>query len=141
MNADFIGDLTTTIRTVMVSRKRVLQVFGGVIAAAVPARLPQSAEAGKHRKPPLVFVSATVTDIAATTSNAFTYSIVASYGYPSYSFDLKGKRIIDPTISSDVAAATLRGFIATEVKANVLSDMQDSYGVTVPLDRIAVTLL
>jgi hypothetical protein len=49
MGEHFYDDLTNAFRTVTVSRKRVLQLLGAAVAVAVPARLPQSADARRRR--------------------------------------------------------------------------------------------
>src|SRR5215207_1780587 len=74
MGDQFIGDLTKGFRNVSVSRKRALQIIGGAIAVAAPARIAPSAEAGKHSKPPLAVASVVVVDIAPTTVTSFTFA-------------------------------------------------------------------
>ena len=63
MSGQFVSDVTKAFRSVTVSRKRALQLIAGAMAVAVPSRVPQTVEAGKHRKPPLAFVAATVSDV------------------------------------------------------------------------------
>jgi hypothetical protein len=48
MGGHFLGNLTHAFRTVAVSRKRTLQLLRGALAVAVPARLPEAAEAGRR---------------------------------------------------------------------------------------------
>ena len=72
MSEPFPGELSKVFKNVTVSRKRALQVLGGVIAVAVPARVPRSAEAGKNSKPPLAVASAVLVDVLTTPGGTFT---------------------------------------------------------------------
>ena len=139
MSARFIGDLTNAVRNVTLSRKRALQVIGGVMAVAAPARLPQSAEAGKHHKPPLVFVAVAVTEIYPPSSFEFILHMSVGVAYPS--IDFRDFYTIQRTLSSNLTPDKLHAAIAAEVMDYVAGDLQGNSGITVPADRIAVTLL
>src|SRR4051812_1882968 len=74
MSQHFTGDLAKGFRNITVSRKRALQLIGGAIAVAAPARIAPSAEAGKHSKPPLAVASVVVVDIIPTTASTFAFA-------------------------------------------------------------------
>ena len=86
MSDPFIGDLTKAFGNVTVSRKRALQFIAGAMAVAVPARIPQAAEAGKHRKPPLAFVGATVTGVTAPDAFGLNWLLSESLIHPDSGF-------------------------------------------------------
>ena len=73
MGDQFTGNLTNAFRTVTVSSKRALQLIGGAMAVAAPARIAPSAEAGKQRKPPLAVASAVLVDIQPSSSDSLTW--------------------------------------------------------------------
>jgi len=139
MSEKLISDMTNAFRNVTVSRKAALQLFGGVMAVAVPARLPQAAGAGKHHKPPLVFVAVTVTEIYPPSSFEFILHMSVGVAYPS--IDFRDSYTIQRTMGSNLMPDKLRAAIAADVMDYVAGDLQGNSGITVPADRIAVTLL
>src|SRR5215212_8722028 len=63
MGEPVFDNLINAVRNVTLSRKRALQVIGGAIAVAMPARIAPSAEAGKHSKPPLAVASVVLVNV------------------------------------------------------------------------------
>jgi len=138
MGEHFFGDLTNAFRNVTLSRKRALQLIGGVMAVAVPVRLPQAAEAGKNRKPPEAFVVATLSDPFAPDETAFGFTAQASVVHPA----TKTTAEFAPSIFADSKASAdqMRKQLASGLKDTAVGVLA-SNGVIVSGDRIAVTLL
>ena len=135
----FFSDLTTAIRSVSISRKRALQLIGGAMAVAMPARLPQAAEAGKHHKPPLAFVGATVTDVTPISPLDFRWRLSVAATHPA-----SNKTLDIPNLDIDVVST----WTGDKVRAKIVAELKqqaalgfDLSGDTVPEDRIAVTLI
>jgi len=136
MGEHFIGDLTNAFRNVRVSRKRALQVIGGAIAVAVPSQVPPAAEAGKHRKP-LAFVAATMT-INAAFPTAFRWQISGAEAHPDSNFATTFGTNHD--VASNLTTDKVRADIVARLKI-LAEGVLKNQGLTVPADRIAVTLL
>ena len=85
MGEQFFGDLTNPFRNVTVSRKRALQLIGGVIPVAAHSRIAQADEAGKRHKPPLAFMAATAT-INAARATEFTWEIGGAAAHPASNY-------------------------------------------------------
>jgi hypothetical protein len=137
MSDPFIGNQTKTVRTITVSRKRALQILAGALAVAVPARLPQAAEAGKHRKP-LAFVGATVTGIIPTSPTEFSWQISAAMAHPASNY--KNQLGLGLGAPSTLTPDKVRAQIVEALKDKLAANLQAN-GHPVPKDRIAVTLL
>src|SRR5829696_387191 len=89
MGDQFTGNLTSAFRNVTVSRKRALELIGGALAVAAPAavsQVPQSAEAGKHRKPPEAFVAVVVTGVTAPDAFGLNWLLSESLTHPDSDF-------------------------------------------------------
>jgi hypothetical protein len=138
MGDQFIGDLSKALRNVAVSRKRALQLMAGVIAVAAPAWLPRSAEAGKHRKPPLAFVAATVNQIMVNSPTAITWQITGVVAHPDSSYTTSF--LMNRGVAADLPSDKVRADIVAGLKTYVASLLQNRQP-SVPEDRIAVTLL
>jgi hypothetical protein len=141
MGEHVIGDLSTGVKTIRVSRKRALQLMGGALAVAAPAaasQVPQAAEAGKQRKPPEAFAVATLSDPSANDETTFRFEVQGAAVHPASKtrVEFAGSIFPDATASAD----QMRKQIANGVKAVAISEFGAS-GVTVSADRIAVTLL
>ena len=137
MGEQFIGDLTKAFKNVTVSRKRALQIIGGVIAVAVPSRVPPAAEARKRRKPPLAFVAATVT-INDAFPTAFRWQISGAVAHPDSNFATTFGTNHD--VASNLTTDKVRAEIVARLKV-LAEGLLKNQGQTVPKDRIAVTLL
>ena len=139
MGDEIIGNLTKAFRTVTVSRKRALQLIGGVIAVAVPSRLPQTAEAGKRSKPPLAVASAVLVDISPTPLTTVTYALKGAVVHKE-----SGKQFSLQTPSGSVTATATgdraRKEVLSLVRFRAVETLRSQLGLEVPEDRIAVTL-
>ena len=135
MGDHVMGNLTTALRTVTVSRKRALQLIGGALAVAVPARLPRSADAGTK---PLVFVTATVGGITASSPTNFTWQVTGAMAHPGSNFKLTfNLGIGQPSkLTGDKARAAMVALLK-----NYAAGTLEGNGQIVPKDRIAVTLI
>jgi hypothetical protein len=140
MHADFLGDLTRTIRTVAVSRKQALQLIGGLMAVAVPARLPQAAEAGKHAKPPLAFVQATMMRVTPNDPFTFSWELNAAVTHPDFDTQL-GMADVFIEVPSTLTGDKLRAKIVAELKHHAAFSLAFTFDQDVPEDRIVVTLI
>ena len=138
MGDQFIGDLTKGFRNVSVSRKRALQLIGGAIAVAVPARIAPSAEAGKHSKPPLAVASVVLVDIQPSTSGTFTWLIKGAVVHKE-----SGDQARLDTSAGIIAAATTdqtRKKLVSAVRSRAAAALK-GVGQIVPEECIAMTLL
>jgi hypothetical protein len=140
MGEHFFPDLSNAFRTVSVSRKQALQLLGGAIAVAVPSRVPPAADARTHPKPPLAFVAGALVDgglgVAGTPGTfvwAFRGAIETEFGS-----QLK----LDTTVELSAAATTdqVRKHAVAALRTKA-ADTLAARNITVPEDRIAVTLL
>jgi hypothetical protein len=138
MGEPVFGNLINAVRNVTLSRKRALQVIGGAMAVAVPTRLPQVAEAGKHRKLPLAFVAVAVTDVTALDAFGFQWHVSGSLVHPDSGFT----KVITALIgtASNLTPDKQRAAIIANRRDTAVTDLE-SAGFPVPPDRIAVTLL
>ena len=138
MDDQFIGNLTKGFRNVTVSRKRALQLIGGAIAVAAPARVPHVAEAGTHAKP-LAVVAATVVDIAPSSGGTFLWSFQGAVVHTESGAQtrLQSSVGIVATVTTDQA----RTKIVKVLPERAETALENGLGLTVPRDRIAVTLL
>jgi hypothetical protein len=141
MGEHVIGDLSTGVKTIRVSRKRALQLMGGALAVAAPAaasQVPQAAEAGKQRKPPEAFAVATLSDPIAADETTFGFSFQLSVVHPATKTtgETTGSVFADANASAD----QLRKQLADSLKGTAALVLSQS-GVSVSRDRIAVTLL
>jgi hypothetical protein len=132
MGEHFFGDLTKSLRNVSVSRKRALQVIGGALAVAAPARLPQAAEAGTRKE---AFVAATVVNILDVDATTFKWQLNGAWAHPDFDTSLNF------TANYDFAANAPADKVRAELVANLKRDFGALSGHDVPRDRIAVTLL
>jgi len=133
-----MGNLTNAVKTVSVSRKRALQLIGGAMAAAVPARLPQATEAGKHRQPPLVFVSVTLSVNGTSDGTRFDYGVTGLAAHPT-----AGKfGGISETINlaANLPPDKVRAAIVATLKSSAVL-LLGQQGEDVPENRVSVTLL
>ena len=137
MGDQFFGDLTNAFRNVTVSRKRALQIIGGVIVVAVPSRVPPAAEARKRRKPPLAFVAATVT-INDAFPTAFRWQISGAVAHPDSNYATTF--LTNHDVASNLPADKVRANIVARLKILAEGTLKNQ-GQTVPQDRVAVTLL
>jgi|SRR5215217_1064044 len=139
MGDQFIGDLTNCFRNVSVSRERALQLIGGAIAVAAPARIAPSAEAGKHSKPPLAVASAVVVSITPGSTTSFTYEFKGAVVHKE-----SGKQFSLRTPSGDITATATgdgaRKEVLSLVRFRAVETLRSQLGLEVPEDRIAATL-
>ena len=139
MGDQFTGNLNNTFRTVTVSRKRALQLIGGAMAVVAPARVPQAAEAGKQRKPPLAVASAVLVDITPTTLTTFTYVFKGAVVHKE-----SGKQFSLRTPSGSITATATgdgaRKEVLSLVRFRAVETLRVELGLEVPEDRIAVNL-
>src|SRR5215213_3719204 len=138
MGNQFVGDLTNGFRNVTVSRKRALQLIGGAIAVAAPARIAPSAEAGKHSKPPLIFVSVTLSIDGTSDGTRFDYGVTGLAAHPT-----AGKfGGISETINlaSNLPPDKVRAAIVANLKSSAVL-LLGQPGEDVAEDRVSVTLL
>jgi hypothetical protein len=120
-----------------VSRKRALQVLGGAIAVAVPSRVPQVAEAGKHRNPPQAVVAGALVGAGPSTAGSLTWTFQGTVVLAI------GSQIrMDTTIELKATATAdqVRKDAVPALRAKAAATLHDR-GEDVPEDRIAVTLL
>jgi hypothetical protein len=138
MGDQFTGNLTNAFRTVTVSRKRALQLIGGMMAVAVPSRVPPAAEAGKHRKPPLAVASVVLVDIRPSSGGSFVWLFKGAVVHKEYGVQvsLNSSGGFTATATNDEA----RKKIVSLVGFRAMEALRDQLGLDVPEDRIAVTL-
>ncbi len=137
MGEQFIGDLPKAFRNVTVSRKRALQIIGGVIAVAAPSWVPRSAEARKRGKPPLAFAAATVT-ITKNSPSAFTWRVTGAVAHPASNSSIDLVMLL--ALTANLTTDKVRSEIVAGMKTSAVSLLRNQ-GQTVAKDRIAVTLL
>jgi hypothetical protein len=132
-------NLTNAFRTVTLSRKRALQLIGGVMAVAVPSRVPPAAEAGKHRKPPLAVASVVVVDVLPSNSTtlAWFFQGVVVHKESGDRVRLDETAALVQTLTTDQA----RKQLVSAAQTRAVEALQAQLGLTVSKDRIAVTLL
>jgi hypothetical protein len=134
MSEPFAEDLSKVFKNVTVSRKWALQVLGGVIAIAVPARVPRSAEAGKNSKPPLAVASAVLVDITPTSLTTFTYAFKGAVVHKE-----SGKQFSLQTPSGSVTATATgdraRKEVLSLVRFRAVETLRSQLGLEVPEDR------
>ncbi len=139
MGEHVIGTLANAIKTAPVSRKRALQLLGGAMAIVVPARVPQAAEARKHSKPPLAVASVVLVNVEPSGPN-----IVAWYYKGAvYPTDGGSGASLDTStgFSATATADQARKHLVAIVRLRAADALKEQLGLTVPADRIAVTLL
>ena len=139
MDDQFSGNLTNAFKTVTVSRKRALQLIGGVLAVAVPSRVPQAAEAGKQRKPPLAVASAVLVDITPTSLTTVTVAFKGAVVHKE-----SGKQFSLQTPSGSLFATktgdAARKEVLSLVRTRAAETLRSQLGLQMPEDRIAVNL-
>jgi hypothetical protein len=136
MMADqFTGNLTNAFRTVSLSRKRALQLIGGAMAVAVPARVPPAAEAGTQRKPPLAVASVVLVDVQPSSNGSITWVFqgVVVHKESGDQVRLNSSLGVIPTLTTEQARQKIVQ-VVRERAATALGTRN------VPRDRIAVTL-
>ena len=135
MGDEIIANLTNAFRTGTVSRKRALQLIGGVLAVAVPTRLPQAAEAGKHSKPPLAVASVVLVDVLPGSTNTITWVFqgVVVHKESGDQIRLDSSLGVSPTLTTDQARQKIVEVVRERAAAALATR-------NVPRDRIAVTL-
>jgi hypothetical protein len=141
MGEQFIEDLTKDTRNVTVSRKRALQLLGGALAVAAPAaasQVPQAAEAGKQRKPPLAFVAVVVTGVFAPDEFGLNWFLSESLTHPDSGFTKNSTPSVGTpsNLTTDRARAKIVAF-----RRSIAATTLQNAGHPVPEDRIAVILL
>jgi hypothetical protein len=138
MSEHFTGDLAKGFRNITVSRKRALQLIGGAIAVAAPARIAPSAEAGKHSKPPLAVASVVVVDIIPTTASTFAFAFKGAVVHKESGkqFSLNSSGGFSATATTDQA----RKEMVSLVRFRVVEALRAPLGKDLPEDRIAVNL-
>jgi hypothetical protein len=139
MSEHFTGDLAKGFRNITVSRKRALQLIGGAIAVAAPARIAPSAEAGKHSKPPLAVASAVLVDILPTPLTTVTIVFKGAVVHKE-----SGQQFSLQTPSGSVTATATgdgaRKEVLSLVRFRAVETLRNQLGLEVPEDRIAVNL-
>src|SRR5215218_5938880 len=116
MDEQFMGNLTNAVKTVTVSRKRALQLIGGAMAVAAASRVPQAAEAGKHRQPPLAFVSVAVSVDGTSGGTRFDYGVTGLAAHPTAGkFGLIGETI---NLASNLPPDKGRAAIVAQLKSS-----------------------
>ena len=135
MGDQFTENLTNAFRTVTVSRKRALQLIGGAMAVAAPARIAPSAEAGKHRQPPLAVASVVLVDVLPGSTNTITWVFqgVVVHKESGDQIRLDSSLGVSPTLTTDQARQKIVEVVRERAAAALATR-------NVPRDRIAVTM-
>ena len=135
MGEPVFDNLINAVRNITLSRKRALQVIGGAIAVAMPARIAPSAEAGKHRQPPLAVASVVLVDVLPGSTNTITWVFqgVVVHKESGDQIRLDSSLGVSPTLTTDQA----RQKIVEVVRERAAAALGTR---NVPRDRIAVTM-
>ena len=140
MGEPVFDNLINAVRNVTLSRKRALQVIGGAIAVAMPARIAPSAEAGKHSKPPLAVASVVLVNVEPSGRDVVAWYLKGAV-YPTEGGFGALLSLLSTGFSATATADQARKHLQLYVRARAAEALQDQLGLTVPADRIAVTLL
>jgi hypothetical protein len=110
------------------------------VAVAVPSRVPPAAEAGKHRKPPLAVASVVLVDVQPPAGNGITitwfFRGVVVHKESGDRVRLDTSVGLVQTLTTDQA----RKQLVSAAQTRAVEALQAQLGLTVPKDRIAVTL-
>ena len=140
MGEPVFGNLINAVRNVTLSRKRALQVIGGAIAVAIPARIAPSAEARKHSKPPLAVASVVLVNVEPSGRD------VVAWFFKGAVYPTEGGfgALLDTSSTGFSATATTdqaRKQLVASIRVQAADALKAQLELTVPADRIAVTLL
>jgi hypothetical protein len=121
-----------------VSRKRALQVIGFAMAVALPAGIAPSAEAGKHAKPPLAVASVVLVNVEPAGLD------VVAWFFKGTVMPAEGgsAALLDSSVGFSGTATTdqVRKQLMASIRVQAADALEAQLALTVPADRIAVTL-